>query len=177
MLLTRFLEKALSLCALTLKCLTYLEMGCKRLQPSARRLKQKDYLHGNTWQRPLLANGYEIQKCEWTWASPYIFAQVSTLHLCDAPLWLLLPDSMRGNTEAVINLAGKVVTGVGKDLYRNRDSSSRRWRREHIGEKKRRALGTHSSSTQLLSLNGILQSNCSLALKSTSPDSEVEMNP
>lgn len=131
-------------------------MGCKRLQPSARRLKQKDYLHGNTWQRPLLASGYEIQKCEWTWASPSFFAQVSTLHLYEAPQWLLLPDSMRGNTEAIINLAGKVVTGMEKDLYRTCDSSSRRWRREHIGEKKRRALGTHFSSTQLLSFNGML---------------------
>lgn len=153
-------------------------MGYKHPQPSTRCLKQKDYLHSNTWQRPLLANEYKIQKCKRTWASPYFFAQVSMLHLYEVPWWLLLPGSMRGNTEATINLAEKVVTGMEKDFYRNCDSNSRRWKIGHTGRKKRRALGTHPSSTQFfLSLNGTFWPDCSLSLRSTSPLSEVKNEP
>lgn len=46
-------------------------MGYKHRQTSGRCWKQTDYLHSSTWQRPLLANEYKIQKCKWTWARPY----------------------------------------------------------------------------------------------------------
>jgi hypothetical protein len=80
---------------------------------------------------------------------------MSVLHCWEVPQWPLLPDNSRGSMTAIINLTGKVVSLMDKDLYANLDFCSRDEKWSSLGERRWSPLCDLPSSSQFgfLALN------------------------